>query len=286
MEIKTVGVVGAGTMGAGIAQVVAAAGYKVIIRDIKQEFVDGAIQRMNAFYNKSIEKGKMNAEEKDAVMSRISGTDKVSDLAEADLILEAVLEDVALKNEVFSELNKVCRKEVIFASNTSSLSITQIASGSGRPDRFCGIHFFNPVPLMKLVEVIHGMNTKQATIDEALAFAKTLGKTAVEVKKDSPGFIVNRLLVPYLNEAVKMLAEGVASVEDIDTAIKLGLNYPMGPFQMIDMAGVPLTIDVLEYFSKEFNCEQYAPQPLLRQMVRAEKTGQKCGEGFYNYRPN
>jgi len=283
MEIKTVGVVGAGVMGTGIAQVAAASGYNVIIRDIKKEFVDGSMKRMNAYYAKSVEKGKITAEEKDAILKRITGTEKLQDLSGADLIIEAVVEQLDLKKEVFQELNKICGEDTIFATNTSSLSITQIASDSGRPGKFCGIHFFNPVPVMKLVEVIKGMNTDEQTMQTALSFARSLGKTAVEVKKDSPGFIVNRLLVPYLNEAAKLLAEGVATPEDIDTAIKLGLNYPMGPIQMIDFGGLQLTIDVLEYFKEEFNSEQYAPQPILRQMVRAGKLGAKFGEGFYKY---
>ncbi|WP_195198613.1 3-hydroxyacyl-CoA dehydrogenase family protein [Faecalispora jeddahensis] len=283
MEMKTIGVVGAGTMGTGIAQTAAVMGYHVILRDIEMEFVNASVNRMDQYFTKSVAKGRMTAEQKEEALGRLTKTDRLQDLEEADLVIEAVLENMELKKSVFQELNQICKKETIFASNTSSMSITEIGKESGRPDRFCGIHFFNPVPVMKLVEVIRGLNTSDETMETALYFALSLGKTPVEVKKDSPGFIVNRLLLPYLNEAAKMLSEGVATVEDIDTAVRLGLNYPMGPFQMIDFGGMQLTVDVLNYFKEEFNDNYYAPQPLLRQMVRAGKLGPKAGEGFYKY---
>lgn len=283
MEMKTIGVVGAGTMGTGIAQTAAVMGYHVILRDIEMEFVNASVNRMDQYFTKSVAKGRMTDEQKEEALGRLTKTDRLQDLEEADLVIEAVLENMELKKSVFQELNQICKKETIFASNTSSMSITEIGKESGRPDRFCGIHFFNPVPVMKLVEVIRGLNTSDETMETALYFALSLGKTPVEVKKDSPGFIVNRLLLPYLNEAAKMLSEGVATVEDIDTAVRLGLNYPMGPFQMIDFGGMQLTVDVLNYFKEEFNDNSYAPQPLLRQMVRAGKLGPKAGEGFYKY---
>lgn len=283
MEMKTIGVVGAGTMGTGIAQTAAVMGYHVILRDIEMEFVNASVNRMDQYFTKSVAKGRMTDEQKEEALGRLTKTDRLQDLEEADLVIEAVLENMELKKSVFLELNQICKKETIFASNTSSMSITEIGKESGRPDRFCGIHFFNPVPVMKLVEVIRGLNTSDETMETALYFALSLGKTPVEVKKDSPGFIVNRLLLPYLNEAAKMLSEGVATVEDIDTAVRLGLNYPMGPFQMIDFGGIQLTVDVLNYFKEEFNDNSYAPQPLLRQMVRAGKLGPKAGEGFYKY---
>lgn len=283
MEMKTIGVVGAGTMGTGIAQTAAVMGYHVILRDIEMEFVNASVNRMDQYFTKSVAKGRMTAEQKEETLGKLTKTDRLQDLEEADLVIEAVLENMELKKSVFQELNQICKKETIFASNTSSMSITEIGKESGRPDRFCGIHFFNPVPVMKLVEVIRGLNTSDETMETALYFALSLGKTPVEVKKDSPGFIVNRLLLPYLNEAAKMLSEGVATVEDIDTAVRLGLNYPMGPFQMIDFGGMQLTVDVLNYFKEEFNDNSYAPQPLLRQMVRAGKLGPKAGEGFYKY---
>lgn len=283
MEMKTIGVVGAGTMGTGIAQTAAVMGYRVILRDVEMEFVNASVNRMDQYFTKSVTKGRMTAEQKEEALGRLTKTDRLQDLEEADLVIEAVLENMELKKSVFQELNQICKKETIFASNTSSMSITEIGKESGRSDRFCGIHFFNPVPVMKLVEVIRGLNTSDETMETALYFALSLGKTPVEVKKDSPGFIVNRLLLPYLNEAAKMLSEGVATVEDIDTAVRLGLNYPMGPFQMIDFGGMQLTVDVLNYFKEEFNDNSYAPQPLLRQMVRAGKLGPKAGEGFYKY---
>ncbi len=283
MEIKKIGVVGAGTMGTGIAQVAATMGYEVIIRDIKMEYVNASLERMNKYFIKSIEKGKLTLEEKDTILGRISITDNLQDFKDVDFVIEAVLENLELKGMVFQELNSICREETIFATNTSSMSVTGIGKESGRPQRFCGVHFFNPAPVMKLVEIIKGLNTSEETIELALQFALSLGKTPVEVKKDSPGFIVNRLLLPYLNEAAKMLSEGVASVEDIDTAVRLGLNYPMGPFQMMDFRGMQLTVDVLECFKEEFNDNNYAPQPILRQMIRAGKLGPKVGEGFYKY---
>lgn len=283
MEMKTIGVVGAGTMGTGIAQTAAVMGYRVILRDIEMEFVNASVNRMDQYFTKSVAKGRMTAEQREEALERLTKTDRLQDLEEADLVIEAVLENMELKKSVFQELNQICKRETIFASNTSSMSITEIGKGSGRSDRFCGIHFFNPVPVMKLVEVIRGLNTSDETMETALYFALSLGKTPVEVKRDSPGFIVNRLLLPYLNEAAKMLSEGVATVEDIDTAVRLGLNYPMGPFQMIDFGGMQLTVDVLNYFKEEFNDNYYAPQPLLRQMVRAGKLGPKAGEGFYKY---
>jgi len=284
MDIKVVGIVGAGTMGTGIAQVAASMGYKVILRDIKMEYVDASVLKMGKILSKLVEKGKITEEQRNETIGRIIKTDKLSDFGDADLVIEAVLEDRELKKSVFKELNDICKEDAIFATNTSSMSITEIAKDSGRPDRFCGIHFFNPVPVMKLVEVIYGMKTSRDTIEKALEFSLSLGKTPVEVKKDSPGFIVNRLLIPYMNEAARLLAEGVASVEDIDTAIKLGLNYPMGPFQMLDFGGVDLSVTIADYFKEEFNDLSYAPQMILKQMVRAGKTGMKAGEGFYKYK--
>lgn len=281
--MKTIGVVGAGTMGTGIAQVAAVAGYNVVLRDIKIEYVNASVERMEKYFTKSIEKCKMTPEQKEEILGRIIITDNLSDFKDVDLVVEAVLENMELKKSVFKELNEVCKEETIFATNTSSMSITEIGKESERPEKFCGIHFFNPVPVMKLVEVIYGMKSAPETIEKALEFALSLGKTPVEVKKDSPGFIVNRLLIPYMNEAARLLAEGVASVEDIDTAVKLGLNYPMGPFQMLDFGGIELSVTISEYFRDEFNDMGYAPQPILKQMIRAGKTGMKNGEGFYKY---
>lgn len=283
MSIKTVGVIGAGTMGTGIAQACATSGLNVILRDIDMKYVDGSLDRMEKSLHRAIEKGRMTTEEKDATLGRITKTVSLAEFAQADVVIEAVLEDLDLKQSIFAELNTICHQDTIFATNTSSLSITSIAAGSGRPDHFCGIHFFNPVSVMKLIEIISGLNTADDTIKKAYELANTLGKTPVHVKKDSPGFIVNKLLVPYMNEAVKLLAEGVASAEDIDTAVRLGLNYPMGPFQMLDMGGIDLSITILDYFQAEYGNPHYAPQLLLRQMSRGGQTGRKSGGGFYKY---
>lgn len=283
MVIKTVGVVGAGIMGSGIAQACASAGLQVILRDIDTRYLDASLARMDQSMSRLVEKGKLTAQDKNNTLSRIQTTVELKDMAGTDLILEAALEDPAVKKNIFSELNSICPAETVFASNTSSLSITDIASGSGRPDRFCGIHFFNPVSVMKLVEIISGLTTSEATVEKAYELVRILGKVPVHVKKDSPGFIVNRLLLPYMNEAARLLEEGVASAEDIDTAVKLGLNYPMGPFEMLDMGGIDLSVVILDYFAREFSDSGYAPRLILRQMLRAGATGRKSGRGFYHY---
>ncbi|MBP2652815.1 MAG: hbd5 [Firmicutes bacterium] len=284
MTIKTIGVVGAGAMGGGIAQVAAMAGYNVILRDIDMKFVDNAIARMEKFMARSIEKGKMTEEAAKETITRITKTTTLEDMASADFIIEAVLEKIELKKEVFQTLHKVCGPDTIFATNTSSMSVTEIAAASGRPEKVCGMHFFNPAQLMKLVEVIHAIQSSDETIAATIELARSFGKTTVEVKKDSPGFIVNRLTFPYMVEAARILEEGVASVEDIDTAIKLGLNYPMGPFESFDMGGIDLATAIMEYFAKEFNNSNYAPPQILKQRLRAGLIGRKTGEGFYKYK--
>lgn len=283
MSIRTIGVIGAGTMGTGIAQACALSGLKVVLRDIDAKSVEASVGRIAASLGRSVEKGKISEDDKNTSLKRIQKATILEDLADADIVIEAVLEDLALKKNIFSELNNICGKDTVFATNTSSMSITDIAGSSGRAERFCGIHFFNPVSVMKLVEIISGLNTAESTIETAYELTKLLGKIPVHVKKDSPGFIVNKLLVPYLNEAAKLLSEGVASAEDIDLAVKHGLNYPMGPFEMLDMGGIEMTITILDYFAKEYGNLHYAPQLILRQMLRAGKTGKKSGEGFYCY---
>lgn len=283
MNIKKVGVVGAGTMGSGIALACATAGYQVILNDVKMEFVENALARMTKTLDRSVSKGKLEEKEKEKIINRIVSSTDYMDFADVDIVCEAVLENLQLKSSVFSQLNSICKSSTLFCSNTSSMSITEISVASGRPHNFCGMHFFNPVHVMKLVEVINGELTADSTIEQVMEFASSLGKTSVHVKKDMPGFIVNRLLLPYLNEAAKMLAEGVATPEDIDKAVKLGLNYPMGPFQMLDMGGIGLSVTILEYFKEEFGDDSYSPQILLKQMVRSGKSGQKSGEGFYKY---
>ena len=282
MEIKTLGVVGAGTMGHGIAQVAAQTGYNVVMRDIEDSFVDRGIKNIDKFLSRSVEKGKLQADAKDAIMSRIKGTTELSDLKDTDYVVEAVLEDLELKKSVFKELDKICRPEVVLASNTSSMSITEIASVTKRPDKVCGMHFFNPVPIMRLVEIIRGFATSDDTIAVSTDLAKKMGKVTVEVKKDSPGFIVNRVFIPHLLEAVKIVEEGIASIEDVDTAVKNGLNYPMGPFELMDLTGIDICYFVAEYFYKELNKESKWVSPhLLKTMIRAGKLGRKTGGGWY-----
>ena len=284
MEIKKLGVVGAGTMGNGIAQVAAQIGCEVVMRDIEDSFVERGIKSIDRFLSKSVEKGKLQADEKQKIMGRIKGTTKMSDLKDADFVVEAVIEDLDLKKSVFKELDGLCRPEVILSSNTSSMSITEIAAATGRPDKVCGMHFFNPVPLMRLVEIIRGYATTDQTMATATELAKKMGKVTVEVKKDSPGFIVNRIMIPHMLEAIKIVEEGIASIEDVDIAVKNGLNYPMGPFELMDLTGIDIAYFVNEYFHKELNKElKWVSPNLLKTMIRAGKLGRKTGGGWYNY---
>ena len=282
MSIRTIGVVGAGAMGTGIAHVAAMAGYNVVLRDIDMSFVDNSLKRMDKFMARSVEKGKMTEEQRQETLNRIKGTVSLEDFALADFVIEAVLEKMDLKKEVFQSLEKICRPEVILATNTSSMSITEIASCTSKPDKVCGMHFFNPAQLMRLVEVIRGLQTSDATVAAAKALAEAFGKKTIEVKKDSPGFVVNRIMIPQFIEAARLLQEGVASVEDIDTAVKLGLNYPMGPFELMDFTGIDIGYFVMEYFADEFRNNQYAAPQIIKQMVRAGKLGRKTGGGFYD----
>ncbi|AOY59245.1 3-hydroxyacyl-CoA dehydrogenase family protein [Desulfococcus multivorans] len=281
MSIKTIGVVGAGAMGTGIAHVAAMADYNVILRDVDMSYVDNSIQNMDKFMARSVEKGKMTEEQRRVALERIRKTVVLEDCADADFVIEAVIENIDLKKEIFQALDKICRPEVIFATNTSSMSITAIAAGTGRPDKVCGLHFFNPAQIMRLVEVIRGLETSDETISAAKTLAESFGKKTIEVKKDSPGFVVNRIMIPQFIEAARLLQEGVASVEDIDTAVKLGLNYPMGPFELMDFTGVDISYFVMEYFADELRNNQYAAPQIIKQMVRANKLGKKTGCGFY-----
>jgi 3-hydroxybutyryl-CoA dehydrogenase len=282
MEIKKIGVVGAGTMGSGIAQVASQIGLEVVMVDIQQSFVDRGLKSIDKFLAKSVEKGKVQAAEKDKIMGRIKGTATMSDLKNVDYVVEAVLEDLTLKKQVFKELDGLCRPEVILSSNTSSMSITEIAAATKRQDRVCGMHFFNPVPLMKLVEIIRGFGTSDQTVAVSTELAKKMGKVTVEVKKDSPGFIVNRIMIPHMIEAIKIVEEGIASIQDVDTAVKNGLNYPMGPFELMDLTGVDIAYFVAEYLHKELNKElKWASPNLLKTMIRANRLGRKTGGGWY-----
>jgi 3-hydroxybutyryl-CoA dehydrogenase len=284
MEIKKIGVVGAGIMGNGIAQVAATIGCDVVMRDIEDAYVERGMKGIDKFLSKSVEKGKLQADEKDAILGRIKGTTDMGQLKDVDFVIEAVIEDLDLKKRVFKELDELCRPEVIISTNTSSMSITEIAAATGRPEKVCGMHFFNPVPLMRLVEIIRGFATSDETVAVTTDLAQKMGKVTVEVKKDSPGFIVNRIMIPHMLEAIKMHEEGVASMQDIDTAVKNGLNYPMGPFELMDLTGIDICYFVTEYFYKELNKESKWVSPnLLKTMIRAGKLGRKTGAGWYDY---
>lgn len=283
MNIRTIGVVGAGSMGTGIANLAAMNGFNVILRDIDEKYLQNALKRMDKFMEKSVARGKMTEEQKQQTLDRIKPTTSLNDMVEADVVIEAVIEDLELKKEVFSQLDEIVKENVILATNTSSMSITLIAAATKRPDRVAGMHFFNPAQLMKLVEVVRGFETSDETVEELKALSKALTKEPIEVKKDVPGFIVNRIMIPQFIEAIKLLEEGVATAEDIDKAVTLGLNYPMGPFTLQDYAGVDIGLHVMEYFKQEFNDNRFAPPLLLKQLVRAGRVGQKAGAGFYDY---
>jgi 3-hydroxybutyryl-CoA dehydrogenase len=284
MDIKMIGVLGAGSMGNGIAQVAAQAGYQVVMRDIEDRFVENGLKAIGKFLAKSVEKGKMTEEQKKGVLGRIKGTTRMEDLKDADFVIEAVFEDLELKKSIFKQLDELTRPGVILTTNTSSMSITEIAMSTKRPEKVAGMHFFNPAPIMKLVEVIRGVHTNDETIHTVMEMTKKMGKEPVEVKKDTPGFIVNRLMIPHMVEAIKMLEEGVASIEDIDKAVKLGLNYPMGPFELMDLTGVDITLHVTEYLYKELNKEsKWSAPTLFKSMLRAGRLGRKTGAGWYKY---
>jgi 3-hydroxybutyryl-CoA dehydrogenase len=284
MEIKKVGVLGAGAMGNGIAQMAAQIGCDVVMRDIEDAFVERGMKSIDKFLSKSVEKGKLEAEEKGSILGRIKATTDMAELKDVDFVVEAVIEDLDLKKKVFKELDELCRPDIILSSNTSSMSITEIAAATDRPDKVCGMHFFNPVPLMRLVEIIRGYFTSDETVAVATELAKKMGKITVEVKKDSPGFIVNRILIPHFLEAIRMVEEGVATIEDIDTAVKNGLNYPMGPFELMDLTGIDIANFVTDYFHGELNKElKWVAPGLLKSMIKAGKLGRKTGAGWYDY---
>ena len=283
MEIKRVGVVGCGLMGSGIVEVAARNGYDVVVREVNDDLLHGGLNRVEVSMRRGVDRGKLAAADMEAARARIRGTTALGDLGDSDLVVEAVIEQMEPKKDVFRELEALCPPRTLFASNTSSLSITEMASVTKRAERFVGMHFFNPVPVMKLVELIRGFQTSQETMATTRAFAESVGKTVV-VCKDSPGFIVNLLLVPCLLDAVRALELGIATKEDIDTAVQLGLAHPMGPLTLLDYVGIDTTYYIAEAMFDEFKDPRYAAPPLMRKMVLAGFHGRKTGRGFYDYR--
>ena len=275
-------VIGTGTMGAGVVQAFAQANVPVVMKSRTQASLDKAVGKISKSLAKLVEKGKIEQAYMDATMANISTTTNYADFADADLVIEAASEDMNLKKEVFAELAKICKPETIFATNTSSLSITEIAACTDRPAQFIGMHFFNPAPVMKLVEVIKGQMTSEETSNKIFELATVIGKTPVMVE-EAPGFVVNRILIPMINEAVGIYAEGIASVEDIDSAMKLGANHPMGPLALGDLIGLDVCLAIMEVLYNEFADSKYRPHPLLKKMVRAGQLGRKSGQGFYKY---
>ena len=282
MDVKRIGVVGAGTMGQGIAQVCAASGFDVVMSDVSAETAAAGLASIGKQLARAVEKERMSAAEKDALLSRIETTTGIEAMAGVDVCIEAATENPDVKLELFRALESVCREDAILASNTSSISLTKIAGACSRPERVIGMHFFNPVPLMKLVELIRALQTSDATFEAAQALADRLGKTAVAVA-DSPGFVVNRMLVPMINESVYALSEGLASAEEIDLAMQLGLSHPIGPLRLADLIGLDVCLDVMDVMYREFSDSKYRPCPLLRKMVDAGRLGRKSGCGFYEY---
>jgi 3-hydroxybutyryl-CoA dehydrogenase len=281
--ISTIGVVGAGTMGSGIANLAALSGFNVILVDVEDHVLQKARSRMESFMDKSIAKGKITPKQKHEAMEKVRGSTDLREMKHADVVIEAVIENMDVKKEVFSKLDQIAPEHAILATNTSSMSITEIASATNRPNQVVGMHFFNPPQLMKLVEVVRGYKTGDETVEQAKELARKLKKEPVEVKKDSPGFIVNRIMIPQFIEAIRLVEEGVATMEDIDKAVTLGLNYPMGPFTLQDFAGVDIGLHVMDYFYQEFKDDRFAAPLLLRQLVRAGRLGRKTGAGFYDY---
>ena len=282
MSIARVGVVGGGLMGSGIAQVAAQAGIATTLRELSEPLVQRARVNITRSLDKSIEKGKLTADARDAALSRLTTTTRLDDLAACDVVIEAVVEDLDVKNALWRELNVHCAADTVFASNTSSLTIAAMAAASGRPDRLVGLHFFNPVPLMRLVEVVRTLTTSDATFDLAMTLVRQLGKQPV-VARDSSGFVVNRLLIPYMLDAIRALENGVGTITDIDAGMQLGAGHPMGPFTLLDFVGLDTVERVAEVMFDEYREQRFAPPPLLRRLVRAGHLGRKAGRGFYDH---
>jgi 3-hydroxybutyryl-CoA dehydrogenase len=282
MEIRRVGVVGCGLMGSGIAQVAAMAGYETAVREVSQELLDRGLAAINRSLGKFVEKDQITAEQKAGALARLKPTLDLGDLADCDLVIEAIVEDLRCKKELLGEVDQIVGPEAILGSNTSSLSITELAAATRRAPRFLGLHFFNPVPLMQLVEVVKTVTTDPAVVQQGLDFARRVGKTPI-LTTDRAGFIVNRLLVPYLLDAVRALEEGLGTIEDIDQGMKLGCNHPMGPLTLLDFVGIDTTYSIAEILFNEYREKRFAPPPLLRRMVMAGMFGRKSGKGFYDY---
>jgi 3-hydroxybutyryl-CoA dehydrogenase len=281
-KIKKVGVLGSGLMGSGIAEVAARSGYETVVREVTSELVEKGLDKIRGSLNKAVERGKLEASARDEAVSRLSGTVDLGAFADCDIVVEAIVENLEEKRKTFGALDEAVKKDALFASNTSSLTITQMAMFTKRPDQFVGLHFFNPVPVMKLVEVVRTLLTSDASFDRAFEFARSLGKEPVAAR-DNSGFIVNRLLVPYLLDAIRALEEGVGSVEDIDKGMQLGCGYPMGPFTLLDFVGLDTTYYIAGIMFDEYKEKRFAAPPLLKQMVTAGRLGKKSGRGFYDY---
>jgi len=282
MNIQVVGVVGCGLMGSGITQVIAMSGFNVVVREVNDQLLDKGMGIIEKSLQKFVEKNQLSEVEKKNTLSRIKRTTAVSDLKNCDLVIEAVTENPQLKKELFAELDRLCPKHTILASNTSSISITEMAAATGRPERFIGLHFMNPVPLMKLVEVIRTIQTADEVFETGVQFAEKLGKVPVRTW-DRVGFIVNRLLIPYLLDSIRALEQGFGSIPDIDKSIHLGLNHPMGPFTLLDFVGLDTTLFIAEIMFDEYREQRFAPPPLLKRLVTAGWNGRKAGRGFYDY---
>lgn len=282
MAIQKVGVVGCGLMGSGIARVCAQAGFTTIVREVNQNLLDEGMDKLKSSMLKDVDKDRLSEEEMNDALDNVHGTTELKDLKDCDLIIEAIVEDVAMKEELFTELDDICQDNTIFASNTSSLTITELASATSRTSRVVGMHFFNPVPRMPLVEIVNSLETDEAVFEECFDFAKHLGKKPIRCK-DTSGFVVNRLLVPYLLDAIRALEGGLASIEDIDKGMQLGAGHPMGPFVLLDFVGLDTTYHIANIMFDEYREKRFAPPPLLKKMVQSGLYGKKSGRGFYDY---